>query len=260
MTAYLDQTTAAADLPADDGGEQVRDRLLSRVRRSKASQQGIVTIRDRHAGWCRVADGVRSRRLLQASGSRALRAGEALQIVQIELAPGSRWSADPIAPGHCSEWLVQRGELLIDGQRLGELDHCCRAAGDRPALLQSLAGCLLHVTDSGPDGPPAGISRAADAEWLPYVPGVVRRILWCHQGQVAFIARASAGAVFPPHQHDHDEQCLMLAGELYASDILLRAGEFQLAQAGAAHGIVEVGSAALAYLRGDSAPRLIQQA
>lgn len=243
-----------ADAP--EGGA-LRERILDRVRRSKARQAGIVTIRRGAADWQAPAPGVRWRSLLDARADASRRPGEAVRILHIELAAGVRWQADLMPPGHVGEWLVQRGDVTLDGQALMALDHACVGAAAGPVWLQTTDGCLLHVTDSGPDGPPPQLSRAANAQWQPYLPGIQRRLLWRHQGQIGFLARASAGAGLPPHHHDHDEQCLMLAGELYASDILLRAGDFQLVPAGVDHGDVEAATELLAYLRGDGAPRVV---
>ena len=47
-----------------------------------------------------------------------------------------------------------------------------------------------------------------------------------------------------------DEECMMLQGEVFLGDILLRAGEYQLAPAGSLHGDVYSDVGATLFVRG----------
>jgi hypothetical protein len=44
-----------------------------------------------------------------------------------------------------------------------------------------------------------------------------------------------AGASVPDHGHALNEDCLVLEGEMFLGDILLRTGDYQLAPAGGSH-------------------------
>ncbi|CAN5186422.1 hypothetical protein BH11PSE10_BH11PSE10_11930 [soil metagenome] len=49
------------------------------------------------------------------------------------------------------------------------------------------------------------------------------------------LVRFAAGAGVPDHTHALDEDCLMLEGEMFLGDTLLRPGDYQMAAAGSRH-------------------------
>ena len=53
------------------------------------------------------------------------------------------------------------------------------------------------------------------------------------------------------HDHGHDEECLMLQGELFLDDVLLQEGDYQLAPAGTSHRITETDTGVVIYAHGD---------
>ena len=63
--------------------------------------------------------------------------------------------------------------------------------------------------------------------------------------------RAAPGAVVPQHRHGRDEECLMLEGEVFLDDLLLRCGDYQLAPAGTGHAGVSTATGGLLYAHGD---------
>jgi quercetin dioxygenase-like cupin family protein len=76
--------------------------------------------------------------------------------------------------------------------------------------------------------------------------------LWQRGGQAAMLCLAEAGARVPSHVHGHDEECLMVRGELFLDDLLLREGDYQLAPAGSGHRVTETDVGALIYAHGDA--------
>jgi quercetin dioxygenase-like cupin family protein len=62
---------------------------------------------------------------------------------------------------------------------------------------------------------------------------------------------AQPGAQVPLHTHGHDEECLTLQGEIFLDDVLLQAGDYQLAPAGSRHRITETDAGAVIYAHGD---------
>jgi quercetin dioxygenase-like cupin family protein len=156
--------------------------------------------------------------------------------------------------GQGSEWLVLRGECVLDGVSLATLDLLRRAPSRGEPVLSSASGATVYVRNSGTAAMSSQISRARDAVWAEFGPGIRRRVVWQQGSETCYLAHAEAGASVPAHGHHVDEECLMLEGELFLGDILLRAGEFQLAPAGLEHGIVQAASETLLYVRGDNAP------
>jgi quercetin dioxygenase-like cupin family protein len=67
---------------------------------------------------------------------------------------------------------------------------------------------------------------------------------------VSMLVRFEAGAGVPDHGHALDEDCLMLQGEMFLGDILLRAGDYQLAPAGGTHFGETSETGALFYFHG----------
>jgi quercetin dioxygenase-like cupin family protein len=59
--------------------------------------------------------------------------------------------------------------------------------------------------------------------------------LWGDARVVPMLVRFDAGAAVPDHGHELDEHCLVLDGAMFLGDILLRAGDHQLAPAGGGH-------------------------
>jgi quercetin dioxygenase-like cupin family protein len=57
--------------------------------------------------------------------------------------------------------------------------------------------------------------------------------------------------VVPLHGHGHDEECLMVQGELFLDDVLLQPGDYQLAPAGSMHRVTETDRGAILFAHGD---------
>lgn len=101
------------------------------------------------------------------------------------------------------------------------------------------------------DDPACFTLRDEDAGWPDYAPGIQRRILWQHAGQAATLYYVQPGASVPLHTHGHDEECLMVQGELFLDDVLLQAGDYQLAPAGTGHRITQTDTGVVIYAHGD---------
>jgi quercetin dioxygenase-like cupin family protein len=75
----------------------------------------------------------------------------------------------------------------------------------------------------------------ARRRWHPSSPGVEVLLLRGDSEVVSMLVRFAAGASVPDHSHAIDEDCLVLQGEMFLGDILLRTGDYQLAPAGGTH-------------------------
>ena len=249
-------------------GSTLRERLLARARASRAAEAGMVTVRHRHQHWQPLADGVQAQWLYRAEAGGAMRPGEPLQARMIEMAPGARLTAANLGRPQqllaCDrEWLVLAGEVqragqpaltLRDYQRtplgLATPDWQAGPAGARLFLRESIGP--LEPALLGATGPREALTvRDAEAGWPAFAPGIRRRVLWHQDGQAALLYHAEAGAAVPQHRHGHDEECLMVQGELFLDDLLLQAGDYQLAPAGTGHRITQTDTGVVIYAHGD---------
>ena len=62
---------------------------------------------------------------------------------------------------------------------------------------------------------------------------------------------ADPGAQVPQHRHGHDEECLMVQGELFLDDLLLQTGDYQLAPACSGHRVTQTDTRVVLYAHGD---------
>jgi hypothetical protein len=231
---------------------QVRSRLLGRVADSAERHRGLVVVRPRHLPALPLAEGVTVRWLYRTDSTRARRAGEPQRLALIALQAGARLDSGLGLAHRHSEWLVMSGSVTLDGVALDTLDHHGHAASPREPVLASAAGATIYLRDNGDEPSPAGTSRERQAQWENFAPGIRRRLLWQAGNACAYVARAQVGAAVPAHGHRNDEECLMIEGELFTGDILIREHEFQLAPAGFEHGLVQAATACVVYLRGDA--------
>lgn len=231
----------------------VHGKLFARTAASRTESQAMVTSRRRRDQIVEVlAPGVQARTLYTAPSDRAQRPGEPLRTRLIELRPGARWRGPE--PSCQREWLVLRGRAAFGGDRLEERDYRVAPTGAASTGVRSKSGALLFLRESAlPALASDGVVTVRDREagWPDFAPGVQRRVLWQRNGQAAMLYRAGPGAVVPHHGHGHDEECLMVQGELFLDDVLLQEGDYQLAPAGTGHRVTDTDTGAIVYAHGD---------
>lgn len=243
---------AAPGSSCGPGADPARSRLLGRVAASRAASAAMVTSRARRLVAEPLAPGVSRRCLYAAPGGRPGRPGEPLRASLIELQPGATWRGPD--PHHHREWLVLRGRVNLGDDSLAACDYHRAPAGAAAPALSSDDGAVVFLRESVlPDAPeqPAITVRDAEAGWPEFAPGIRRRVLWQHGGQAALLYQAEPGAAVPTHTHGHDEECLMVRGELFLDDTLLQTGDYQLAPAGTGHRVTETDTGVLLYAHGD---------
>lgn len=230
----------------------LRTRLQARLAASKAASAAMVTARWQQLATEQPAAGVSLRTLYAAPSDRPLRPGEPLRARMVELAPGARWRGPD--PALHREWLLLRGSAQVGDTPLALRDYRATPAGWAAEVVHSAEGALLFLRESQLPAP--GLTqpltvRDAEAGWPAYAPGISRRVLWQDQGQAALLYLAEPGASVPQHSHGHDEECLMVQGELFLDDLLLQEGDYQLAPAGTGHRITETDTGVVIYAHGD---------
>ena len=240
--------------PGAAGG--LRSRLLQRVGDSARRHAGLITVRTGDGVWRRLLKGVRSKLLHDgAEGTSVL----------IELAAGA------VLPvhrhQHLEEGIVLRGSLQLGDLNLVPGDYHVSPPGSRHGRISSRSGGLAYLRGSSLGhtraalgeliggllpgaGPAAHTVLAADDDWQTIADGVEQKILWRAGDVVSRFYRLAAGSHLPAHAHAHEEECMLLAGDAYFGDILVRAGEFHLAPAGSAHGEISSEHGAVAFVRG----------
>jgi quercetin dioxygenase-like cupin family protein len=248
----LDELAASAE-PASPRllSSALRGRLMRRAERGAQQEAVFHTVRG-PAQWC-IADGLRTRWLYQRDSLQRSRAGEPLRVRELQLAPGERARLHIAESALRSEWLVLSGDVRIDAVALTAYDHHARVTGPHAVALASEGGARVLLREalatSTEDG--SCTARASAARWERLTPHIERRVL-CQWGrEAALLYRVQPGAGVPQHGHGHDEECLLLAGELFLDDLLLRDGDYQLAPAGTHHDGVSSDTGALVYAHGD---------
>lgn len=234
----------------------LRSRLMARAAASQAAEAGMVTTRRGRAPREALAAGVSAQTLYEGRGQRR---GEPLRARLLELVAGARLDAallggEAVLQARHREWLVVAGQLQSGGQRFGLRDYHVTPAGSATPSWQADTPALLFLRESAAvssTGDTPLTVRDADAGWPDFAPGIQRRVLWQHAGQAALLYFAEPGAAVPQHSHGHDEECLMVQGELFLDDLLLQAGDYQLAPAGSGHRITQTDTGVVIYAHGD---------
>ncbi|MDG0835901.1 cupin domain-containing protein [Roseateles saccharophilus] len=249
MSPLLSEPFARAwAAPAPGGQSALGERLSGRLRQSLAAERGMVTVRRRKASPEPLTEGVQQRWLYRAPADRPLRPGEPLAARVVELAAGASLQLPAMAGAR--ELLVVRGRVDVDGETLGLCDFLVLPQGSA-ARLASREGAHVFVREAQQPVEGRTLVRDAEAGWPEFAPGIRRRVLWSGGGQAALLYRAEPGAGVPGHGHGHDEECLMVQGELFLDDLLLQQGDYQLAPAGTGHRVTETDTGVIIYAHGD---------
>jgi quercetin dioxygenase-like cupin family protein len=270
LPRLLDGVASAADGigVGETAAPALRRRLLERAGQSVRQGRGLLTVRRADLVPEHPAAGVRLEPLYRHADTEPLRPGEPLVSDIVTLEPGTRWT---VAPGGnaviggavpcAEEWLVLEGSLVLDGTVLLAQDFHRLEGGMASRLVAGANGmrALRRQALIVPDGTEGKTPRqrrqtqtAAEAPWVDFGPGILRRVLHAEpDGAAAMLYRTAPGATVPHHGHRHDEECFMVAGELFLDDLLLRQGEYQLAPAGSEHTGVFTDTGVVLYTHGD---------
>lgn len=240
----------------------LRSRLLERVRASQAHESQFLTVRRDGLPWSLLAAAVRHRPLA--------RTGLASSCL-IELGPHAIVPRDPCFTQ--AELVVLGGEAVVVGNvdNVGNVASAASvdkmlACGEAACLPHDLAhpihagaaGARLFLRLSAPDVPAASLTHFSavrgDGGWDDFCPGVRIRALWQGGERSSLLVRMRAGASVNAHGHPLEEECMMLAGEAFVGDTLLRSSDYQLAPMGSRHGAVTTDVGALFYVHGSLNP------
>jgi quercetin dioxygenase-like cupin family protein len=242
--------------PSPQRQRALRARLMERVALSAAQHAGLLTVRRKDGRWRTIKAGVRLKHLWT---------GLAGSSVLIEFAPGTA------LPAHRHNWveegIVLQGGLQMDDLDMGPFDYHMSPAGSRHGLIRSRQGALAYLRGTSlghtasvvrellggllpSRGEPTHTVFSNEEGWEQLGPGVQKKELWSDGTLTSGFCRFAPGARFPGHAHPVEEECMMLSGEVFLGDILLSAGDYQLAVAGSMHGEVFSEVGALFFFRG----------
>ena len=229
--------------PAPARADALRCGVLERVRRSALAHREYVTVRredgEAHPG----AGGTTSRTLWASARMR-------VEIVRLDAGAALPWPADATA----QELLVLDGALTGAGaQPVGRHAYGVRQRGEGDAPLRAVGAVgastvyvrqrlveprhlpALEARWWGLASPSARWVDPSRRRWAQTSPGVEVLSLRGDRDVVSMLVRFAPGAAVADHHHALDEDCLVLEGEMFLGDILLRTGDYQLAPAGGSH-------------------------
>ena len=117
-----------------------------------------------------------------------------------------------------------------------------RAAAMRARVLARVRAAALpepHLT-----------LRADEGRWRALGSGIDMKILRREPDSISYLLRLAAGARVPAHDHDADEECLVLEGDVWLGATHAFAGDYHLARRGIPHGELRSEGGCLLFLRG----------
>jgi hypothetical protein len=234
----------------------LRTRLMTRVANSASANRLFETVRTNDGVWRELSTGVRAR--LQHADS-------ATSTTILALEPGASWSLSELPALHSArgannlnavhECLVLSGEVSLNGVKpeaqhlvadtLSACDYqfigtdaewlngtqLCTPSGAQLLWRTSVCGASEFGTTAE-----SHAVKGHDDGWEPLRQGVSIKPLHMVGERISMLVRFEAGARVPAHAHSLGEECLMVQGDLFLGDVLLREREFQYAPAGSLHG------------------------
>lgn len=141
-----------------------------------------------------------------------------------------------------------RARALKDAERNPELRRKVEKLERRLAPLAELlpreappagmfASIEARIAEAKAALPGTVTMRAATYDWQPVSEGIDQAILWVNEKakRTSFLIRMQPGASYASHEHEDDEECLVIEGDLVFGDLVLEAGDFHFAPRGRTH-------------------------
>ncbi len=221
--------------------------VLDRVRRSALAHRCFVTVRREDGHLDTLEPGQLTRSLRRSGGVR---------VDLVQLAPDTPlYWPDEV---HGQEVLVLDGSLVDSQLAVTSQHELILRDGPDFALTSGPQGAHLYVRQViDPSSLAAnetawwrGCEKDCSFEWQPLSEGVEVKNLRQNGNVVSMLARVAPGLPVLDHGHALDEDCMMLSGDLFLGDILMRQGDYQMAPKGEIHSNSMSESGALFYFHG----------
>ncbi|WP_394753100.1 cupin domain-containing protein [Crenothrix sp.] len=245
--------------PSQINQQAIEARLKARVAQSVANHAALLTVRAKKGVWQTLKTGIRFKPLWSGTCGNS---------VLVE------FSAGATLPVHRHNWLeegvVLRGDLHMGDLQLKQFDYHVSPPGSRHACIGSRQGALAYLRGTSIGDKSAtlreiiggllpvqrGVATTVyndDEGWQELQPGVFRKQLLTDGISASYFYRLEAGASCAGHLHSQNEECMMLSGEIFLGDVLLRENDYQFAPKGSEHDVAYTDVGALLYLRGAAA-------
>lgn len=231
-----------------------RMHLFDRVRRSALAHRDYLTVRREDGAWQTDAHGVRVRTLCADRGhgshsrvemvhlpdtavlpwpqgvtaQEILVLGGALMAPRME--PGTPPGTDPLTPPRYTYHLRHRASYGTPLHAQGATTLYVRHL-----LVEAQSLSPLEAQWWQPGGQASIVITPRSDAWIGMTPGIEVLPLRQENDVMSTLVRFAPGASVADHVHPLNEDCLVLDGELFLGDILLRTGDYQLAPAGGKH-------------------------
>lgn len=139
----------------------------------------------------------------------------------------------------------ESSRCALDAQLAGELASGLVARSLPDALRARLRERVLERAGG------IHVVRADAGEWIRLLPGIaIKRLRVDRAGATETnLWRLDAGAIIPAHDHQDDEECLVLEGSIVQDDIEYHAGDYLHARAGSRHLPLRTPAGALLLIR-----------
>ena len=225
----------------------LRTRVFERVRSSVLHESQFLTVRRDAEGWRTAQPGVCAKALVHTSlGYSSL----------VVLAPGVALNA---RPGFTQmELVLLEGQSFIGATTIAKGDAVLAPHDLTHTVSAGPSGARFFLRLSTPDETPTQVlcfsTLLDDESWQDFRPGVRIKALWSGAERSSLLVRMAAGASVSAHAHPLDEECMMLGGEAFIGDTLLRSDEFQWAPSGSRHGAVMTDVGAVFFVHGSLDP------
>lgn len=234
----------------------MRERLLERAHEHRQIERGYTTVFAEQGEWQNLFAGVRAKALCRDPGSRSF----LLELKQGVVLPPHRHFQD-------EECVVLDGDLLLENVPARRGTYHVAPAGSRHGRIQAETNALIYLRGTS-IGNEVDVLRDLAGAWLPwrgrapftvpleqgtwsaFAPGVETKLLWESGELSSTLLRIEPEAHVPARDHPQTEESVLLEGEAFFGDTLLRRGDYRFAPAGSPHPQIYSDVGALVFVRG----------
>jgi anti-sigma factor ChrR (cupin superfamily) len=119
-----------------------------------------------------------------------------------------------------------------------------------PERAASMRRRLLQRARAAAQPDPHLTLRADEGRWRALGTGIDMKVLRRDPDSISYLLRMAAGMRVPAHDHDADEECMVLEGDVWLGATHIFAGDYHLARRGVPHGELRTEGGCVLFLRG----------